>query len=86
MLRQFLKDKPLWSKLVFVIYIHCDNQAAISLAQNFIYNSKSRHIRLSNEIISIDFVSSKYNFTDLFTKGLSRKRINCASRGRGLKA
>ena len=71
------------------ICIHCDNQAAISRAQNVIYNGKSRHIHrkhntvkqlLSNEIISIDFVLSKDNLADLFTKNLNRERINCASR------
>ena len=75
--------------------IHCDNQAAISRVQNFIYNGKSRHIRrrhntvkqlLSNEIFSIEFVSSKDNLADQLTKGLSGERINCTSRGMGLKA
>jgi len=69
---------------VLAICIHCDNQAAISRTQNFIYKGKSRYIRrrhntvkqlLSNEIISIDFVSSKDNLVDLFTKGLSGERI-----------
>ena len=77
------------------ICIHCDNQVAISRAQNFIYNSISRHIchrhniikqLLSNSIVSIDFVSSKDNLADPFTKILSGERINCASRGMGLKA
>ena len=94
-LRQFLEDIPLWQKPVPAICIHCDNQAAISRAQNVIYNGKSRHIRrrhntvkqlLSNRIISIDFVSSKDNLADPFTKGLSGERINCALRGMGLKA
>jgi len=67
-LRQFLKDITLWQKPVPAICIHCDNQAAISRVQNFIYNGKSRHIRhrhntvkqlLSNEIISIDFSRQK---------------------------
>jgi len=58
------------------------------------YNNKSRHIRhrhntvkqlLSNEIISINFVSSKDNLTDLFNKGLSGEHINCASRKMDLK-
>ena len=93
-LRQFLKDIPLWQKPVPAICIHCDNQAAIS-GQNVIYNGKSRHIRrrhntvkqlLSNKIISIDFVSSKDNLADPLTKGLSGERINCTSRGMGLKA
>jgi len=77
------------------IYIHCDNQAAIARAQNFIYNGKSRHIRrrhstlkqlLSNEIISNDFVSSKDNLANLFIKNLNEERINCAPREMGLKA
>jgi len=76
------------------ICIHCDNQATISRAQNFIYNGKSERIRcrhntvkqlLSNDIISIDFVSSKDNLMDLFTKDFSRERINCASRRMRLK-
>ena len=76
------------------ICIHCDNQAAISRAQNVIYNGKSRHIRrrhntvkqlLSNEIISIYFVLSKDNLADQFTKDLNGECINCASREMGLK-
>ena len=90
-----LKDIPLWPKPMPAICIHCDNQATISRAQNFIYNGKSRHTHhrhntvkwlLSNEIISIDFVSSKDNLAEQFTKGLSGEHINCASRGMGLKA
>jgi len=38
------------------------------------------------ELSLLDFVSSKDNLADLFTKGLSVERINCASRGMGLKA
>ena len=92
--RQILEDIPLWQKPVPAICIHCDNQAAISRTQNVIYNGKSRHIRrrhntvkqlLSNGIISIDFVSSKDNLADPFTKGLSGERISCASRGMSLK-
>ena len=75
-----MKDIPLWQKSVPAIFIHCDNQAAICRAQNFIYNGKSRYIRrkhntvkqlLLNEIISIDFVSSIDNLVDPFTKCLS---------------
>ena len=64
--------------------IHCDNQAAISRAQNIIYN-ESRHIRrrhntvkqlLSNRITSIDFVSSKDNLADSLIKGLSGEPVS----------
>lgn len=93
-LRHFLEDIPLWPKPVPAICIHCDSQAAIARAQNFVYNGKSRHIRrrhntirqlLSQGTISIDFVKSKDNLADPFTKGLSREQINCGSRGMGLK-
>jgi len=94
-LRQFLKNIPLWSKPVLAICIHCDNQAVILRAQNFIYNSNTRHIRrrhnivrqlLSNGVISIDFVASKDNLKDPFTKKLSGECINCALRKMRLKA
>ena len=53
------------------------------------YNGKSRHntVRqlLSNGIISIDFIKSKENIADLFTKTLGREQVNCLSRGMGLK-
>jgi len=84
-LRQFLKDIPLWPKPVPAIGIHCDNQATIFRAQNFIYNGKFRHIHhrhntvkqlLSNRIISTDFVPSKDNLADPFTKDLSGESIN----------
>jgi len=82
------------AKAVPTICIHSDNQAAISRAQKFLYNGKSIHIHcrhtvkqlLSNGIISIDFVSSKGNLADPFSKHLSGERINCASRGMSLKA
>ena len=50
--------------------------------QKIITTVKQLH---SNEIISIDFISSKDNLTDSFTKSLSEERINCASKGMGLK-
>ena len=40
---------------------------------------------LSNKTISIDFVKSKDNLADLFTKGLSIERIDCTSREIDLK-
>ena len=40
---------------------------------------------LSNGIISIDFIKSTENIVDLLTKGLSREKVNCSSRGIRLK-
>ena len=84
----------MWMKPVPSICIHCDSKLAIGRAQSHMYNGKSRHIcrrhntvrhLLFNEIISIDFIKSKENITDLLTKGLSREQVNYSSRGMGLK-
>jgi len=46
-LRQFWR----WSKRMPPICIHCDNQAVIFRAQNFVYNDKSRHIYRKYDIV-----------------------------------
>ena len=90
-----MEDIPLWPKTVPTICIHCDDQAAVSREQNLVYNDKSKHICRgynivrqlhSNGVISIDFVKSKDNLADPFTKDLSGERISCALKGMGLKA
>jgi hypothetical protein len=59
--------------------IHCDNQACISLINNPICNSKSKHIdiihhfvreRVSWGELSFVFVSGEMNVADMFTKPL----------------
>ena len=58
------------------------------------YNGKSRHIcpkhntirqLLSIEVISIDYVKSKDNITDLLTIRLNRELVEKSSKGMGLK-
>ena len=93
-LRHFLEDIPRWPKPVPPICIHCDSQSAIGRAQNNMYNGKSRHIRrrhntikqqLSTGVISVDFVKSKNNITDLLTKGLNGELVESSSKGMRLK-
>ena len=57
--------------------VHCDNQAAIVVANNKAYNGKNRHIKLRYEVIkqllkdgvvSIDYVRSELNLADHLTK------------------
>ena len=76
------------------IWIYCDSQYAIGRAQNSMYNGKSRHIRrrhntirqlLSTRVISLDYVKSKDNITDLLTKGLNKELVEKSSREMGLK-
>ncbi|GKD60937.1 retrovirus-related pol polyprotein from transposon TNT 1-94, partial [Tanacetum coccineum] len=86
-LRQFVEDIPRWPKPVTFISIHCDSQSAIGRAQSTMYNGNSRHIRrqhnsirqlLSTGVISIDYVASKDNIADPFTKGLSNyHKVSC---------
>ncbi|GKA86634.1 hypothetical protein Tco_0808345 [Tanacetum coccineum] len=93
-LRKFVEDIPRWPKPVTSISIHCDSQSAIDRAQSTMYNGKSRHIcrrhnsirqLLSTGVISIDYVASKDNIADPFTKGLSRELVSKSSKGMGLK-
>ncbi|GJT49952.1 retrovirus-related pol polyprotein from transposon TNT 1-94 [Tanacetum coccineum] len=87
-LRQFVEDIPRWPKPVTAISIHCDSKSAMGRAKSTMYNGKSRHIRrrhnsirqlLSTGVISIDYVASKDNIADPFTKGLSRELVNQSS-------
>ncbi|KAJ9539459.1 LOW QUALITY PROTEIN: hypothetical protein OSB04_032192 [Centaurea solstitialis] len=93
-LKSFLKGIPLWPKPIIVICIYCDSMAALTRANNQIYNGKSRHIRrrhntikdlLKNGIIFIDYIKSKANIADPLTKGLNREQVIFTSRGMGLK-
>ncbi|GKA07049.1 zinc finger, CCHC-type containing protein, partial [Tanacetum coccineum] len=100
-LRQFVEDIPRWPKPVTAISIHCDSKSAMGRAKSTMYNGKSRHIRrrhnsirqlLSTGVISIDYVASKDNIADPFTKGLSRELViehehvvvNCPARNGGI--
>ena len=92
-LKNLLGDIPLWGSSV-PISLHCDSQAAIGIAKNYVYNGKRRHIRirhgavkqlLRNGVISLEFVRSKRNLADPLTKGLTRRVIQESSKGMGLK-
>ncbi|KAF3681871.1 putative phosphoserine aminotransferase, chloroplastic-like [Capsicum annuum] len=76
------------------ICIHYDSQTAIGRAGSMMYNGKSHHIRrrhntikelLSSGIVIVDYVNSKDNISDPFTKGLSREGVERTSRGMGLR-
>ncbi|PHT99443.1 hypothetical protein BC332_31638 [Capsicum chinense] len=90
----FLEDIPYWPTPVEPVCIHCYSQTIIGRAENMMYKGKSRHIRrrhntvrelFSSGIITIDYVKSKDNVSDLLTKGLSRERVERTSKGMGLR-
>ena len=66
-LRNFLSRIPLGMRPTPSVFMHCDCQAAISIAKNKTFNGKNRHNHLrhevvkqllKDEIISIDYVKS----------------------------
>jgi hypothetical protein len=67
----------------YPVKVNCDNQAAIALATNPMVTSRSKHIELRYHFIRnlvmenkvhIDYVPSKLNRADVFTKGLQKVR------------
>ena len=83
-LRDFLLEIPLISKNVSSISIICHNQATLARAYSDIYNGKSRHISLRHDyvrklikdgVISLTFMKSNENFSDPFTKPLTRDLV-----------
>ncbi|KAL6128865.1 hypothetical protein ACLB2K_072218 [Fragaria x ananassa] len=76
-----LQDKPT---------LHCDNISALALATNPVFHSKLKHIEVDVHFtrdqvkagtIKLQFVTSKEQLADLFTKGLCspQHRYLCGS-------
>ncbi|KAK4379012.1 hypothetical protein RND71_000874 [Anisodus tanguticus] len=80
-IRSMLIDISLWSKPVPPLTIYCDNKTAIFWASSDCYNVKSRHVSLKHnherrlledEIISLQYVKSRFNLADPLSKGLGK--------------
>nr|GEV51307.1 retrovirus-related Pol polyprotein from transposon TNT 1-94 [Tanacetum cinerariifolium] len=82
---QFLGERLINYGLGFnKIPMYCDNKSAIALCYNNVQHSRSKHIdiryhfikeRVENGVIELYFVNTEYQLADLFTKALSRDRI-----------
>ncbi|GJZ99820.1 retrovirus-related pol polyprotein from transposon TNT 1-94, partial [Tanacetum coccineum] len=66
------------------ILMYCDNKSAIALCCNNVQHSRSKHIdirfhfikeHVENGVIELYFVNTEYQLADIFTKALSRDRI-----------
>ncbi|GKD74164.1 hypothetical protein Tco_1332446 [Tanacetum coccineum] len=66
------------------IPMYCDNKSAIFLCCNNVQHSRSKHIdikfhfikeHVENGVIKLYFVNTEYQLADIFTKALSRERI-----------
>jgi hypothetical protein len=94
-LRELLMDLSIVEKTLPVILMNCDNQMVIVKVDSSKDNMKSsRHIKrrlksvrkMGNSwFITLDYIHTKKNLADLFTKGLSRNVIDAASKEMGLR-
>jgi hypothetical protein len=89
-LRELLMDLHIVEKHLPAILMICDNQTVIVKVDNSKNNMKSsRHIKRrlksvrkmrNSEVITMDYIHTEKNMTDLFTKGISRNVIDDASK------
>ena len=66
------------------IPINCDNMSAISVSNNPVLHSKTKHIsikyhflreKVKNRVVQLNFISSTEQTTDIFTKPLSKTQF-----------
>nr|GEX19444.1 retrotransposon protein, putative, unclassified [Tanacetum cinerariifolium] len=64
--------------------MYCDNKSVIALCYNNAQHSQSKHIdirfhfikeQVENGVVELYFVNTEYQLADIFTKALSRERI-----------
>jgi len=94
-LRELLMDLPVAEKPIPAISMNCDNQTVITKVNSSRNNMKStRHVKRrlksvrklkTSRVIMVDYVHMSNNLADQFTKGLSRKVIESASREMGMR-
>ncbi|GJV71151.1 hypothetical protein Tco_1491146 [Tanacetum coccineum] len=94
-LKNLLLEIPLWVKPIALISIRYDSAATLAKAYSHMYNGKSRHLgvrhsmiheRITNGVVSVEFVRSQQNLDDHFTKGLARDLVIKSAERIGLKS
>jgi hypothetical protein len=94
-LHELLMDLSIVEKPLLVILMNYDNQTVIVKVDNLKNNMKSsRHIKRrlkfirkmrNSGVITLDYIHTEKNLTDLFTKGLSRNMIDTISKEMSLR-
>jgi hypothetical protein len=94
-LREFLMELPIVEKSLPAILMNCDNQMVIVKVDSSKNNMKSsRHIKRwlkfvrkmrNSGVITLDYIHTKKNLADPFTKALSHNVIDTASKEMGLR-
>ena len=76
------------------IKIFEDNKACIDISKNAIVNDRTRHVMVKTEFIrmklkewkvEINYIESKENIADIFTKGLDQKLFEKFHHGLGIR-
>ncbi|GKE04480.1 hypothetical protein Tco_1396498, partial [Tanacetum coccineum] len=77
------------------IPMYCDNKSAITLCCNNVQHSRSKHINIifyfikeqvENGVVELYFVNTRYQLADIFTKALSRERIEFLIKKLGMRS
>jgi hypothetical protein len=94
-LHELLMDLPIVEKPLPAILMNSDNQTVIVKVDSSKNNMKSsRYIKRwlkfvrkmrNSGVITLDYIHTEKNMTDLFTKGLSRNMIDTISKEMGLR-
>lgn len=76
-----------------MLKVLCDNMSMINLTKNLVYYSRIKHIEVKYHFIrhhmawgniTIDYVDSKSNLTNILTKPLLEAEFNTLRRGLGM--
>ena len=75
------------------IVINCDNMSAINMSKNIIMHSKTKHIpikyyflrkQVSQKVVKLEYVDTKEQVADIFTKPLPKKAFEHLRRKMGV--
>jgi hypothetical protein len=74
------------------ILLNCDNTSAINLSKNLVMHSKTKHIpikfhflreQVTQKVVKVEYVDTKEEITNVFTKPLPRSTLNTLDRNWG---
>ena len=83
-IKNLIMDIPLTQLKINSLNLFCDNQAAVQVVKNALFNSKRRHVRLRHAllnylrkqgVITLIDVQSTDNMADALTKGMPTDRL-----------
>ncbi|KAK6159097.1 hypothetical protein DH2020_006411 [Rehmannia glutinosa] len=90
-MKQTLADYKCFFESVPIFY--CDNSSAINISKNPVQHSRTKHIDIrhhfirdlvENKIVTIDFVTTENQITDIFTKALDFQRFKYLKQSLGV--